>query len=720
MPSLLSRLGCLLLACCVTTSSVAAIYKQDELLEMSLQQLLGLQVVTAASGYEQKVDEAPATVTLVERRQWQQSGLNTLEDAIRPIAGVHVSKNNITQGNTLISIRGVSGFLGRNVKVLLDGLAVDDAQLGGRSGHLSPGIGNASRIEVVKGPGSVVYGADAYAGVINVALPEAGDTENNQVIARVGDEDHRDLITAYGGQLDQHKWFVAMEYSEAGPDSGRQVDADLQTSFDRIFSTDASSTPALLSEEHKKYDVLARYEFDPVKLDFFYIHAEGTAGSGAANALDKRGWLENTNQYSRIRLNVDTFIDLPGSTELSFIHSHRDLKNRWDVFPQEALLPVGEDGNLFTAGGGLVYFPDAVRGTPSTSTDEYTVKLTHLINLAEHTLRTQLGYDDETQTAKEEKNFGPGVLDSIQYPEDGSPYVAEQMIDVSGTEYLFVPEKISRHYYWFSLQDDWRINDYASASLGLRYDEYSDFGGSTNPRLGLQLTPYSKLKMNMTYGSAFRAPKQGEREIRNNPSLIGNTDLQPETIDTLEFALAYQATSNLLVEANVYAFEASDLIVEVPLEETPSIRQYENSGTNHGRGAELGLSWKAINTLTLKLNASYNTVELDNGDPKPFIPKNMYFAGINWQFNTALNTDVGFKHVGQRAREASDSRSSLKAYNWVTAAITWQLAPAVELRLSAENISDTDAREPSLVSSAIIDDLPNHGRQYLLGFSFSY
>ncbi|WP_096086247.1 TonB-dependent receptor plug domain-containing protein [Agaribacterium haliotis] len=713
------RLSLLSFGLLASANSMAADGELFDLLDMSLAELLNVQVVTAASGYEQKLSDAPASVTIVAREQWRQSGATTLEDAIEPVAGVHVGKNNATQGNPLVSIRGIGGFTSRNVKMLLDGLPIEDAQLGGRSGHLSAGIGNAKRIEVVKGPGSVVYGADAFAGIINVVLPEAGDSSVNQINARAGSEGHQDLIAAFGGSFNQHKWFLGFEYSEASEKSGNIVEQDLQTVFDSIFMTQASLAPTRLDEEHQKYDITARYQWHALKLDFFYVHAEGTAGTGAANAMDERGWLENTNQHTRLRFNFDKYISLPGSTELTLIHTYGYLKNRWDVFPQNSLFPVGDDGNLFTAGGGLVFFPDGVRGTPSYKENEYIAELTHLVDLGPHKLRSQVGYSNERQKAAEKKNFGPGVLDNINYPGDGSPYVSQTMVDVSGA-YLYVPPEISRNYYWLSIQDEWKINDWVSSSAGIRYDDYSDFGATSNPRVSVHFKPLSKLDLSVFYGSAFRAPKQGELEIRNNPSLIGNKDLKPETIDTLEFALAYQATKNLLLQANIYKFEASDLVMEVALEDTPSIKQYENIESNSGKGAELALTWRSMDRLSVKLNASYNDVKLSNDDSKPYIPKHMVFAGFNWQVLEQLNTDLGFKRVMDISRVKGDPRPDIKDYNWVTAALTWQSTKKTELSLSAENLTNEAARAPSSANSGIVYDLPYHGRQYLLSVAYSF
>src|SRR5204863_9929476 len=99
-----------------------------------------------------------------------------------------------------------------------------------------------------------------------------------------------------------------------------------------------------------------------------------------------------------------------------------------------------------------------------------------------------------------------------------------------------------------------------SLTAGVRHDRYSDFGGTTHPRVALVWEAAYDLTAKLLYGSAFRAPAFTELYILNNPTAIGNAQLKPERMRTLEMAASWQAASNARVGANVFRYWMSDII----------------------------------------------------------------------------------------------------------------------------------------------------------------
>src|SRR5207237_2069032 len=113
------------------------------------------------------------------------------------------------------------------------------------------------------------------------------------------------------------------------------------------------------------------------------------------------------------------------------------------------------------------------------------------------------------------------------------------IVDVSSTAPFLLPHdrKVS---YAFA-QDEWTVAKDWTLTAGVRHDEYSDFGGTTNPRLALVWEAAYNVTAKLLYGTAFRAPSFTELYVINNPVLIGNPNLQPEKMKTMEAALSWQA-----------------------------------------------------------------------------------------------------------------------------------------------------------------------------------
>jgi iron complex outermembrane receptor protein len=131
--------------------------------ELDLAELLG--TVSAASKREESLLHAPAAVTVLDREQIRSSGVTSIPELLRTVPGVQVYRN--APGNWVVSLRGMNGLEGNNVVVLLDGTPLNrrlDAHVDWSS--LPVTLEDLERIEVVRGPVSTLYGANAYTGVI--------------------------------------------------------------------------------------------------------------------------------------------------------------------------------------------------------------------------------------------------------------------------------------------------------------------------------------------------------------------------------------------------------------------------------------------------------------------------------------------------------------------------------------------------------------------------
>ena len=139
------------------------------------------------------------------------------------------------------------------------------------------------------------------------------------------------------------------------------------------------------------------------------------------------------------------------------------------------------------------------------------------------------------------------------------------------------------------LQDEWRITDTLSATVGLRYDHNHWIGSRLSPRGALiwQATPKATFKA--LYGRAHRSPNSYERDYGDGISQVANPGLRSEFIDTAELVADYLAQPTLNLRANVYAWDMYHLIA-LGVDPLSGLSQYQqNSGKVLARGAELSL-----------------------------------------------------------------------------------------------------------------------------------
>ena len=152
--------------------SVASILvTQNLLLANETTKLDDVQVVTSASGYEQKITDAPASISVISQEDLQKKPYANLLDAVKDIEGVDIGESTDKSGQGTVSIRGMGADY---TLVLIDGKKQNNNgdiypnDFGGLQFANIPPLAMIERIEVVRGPMSTLYGADAMGGVINI------------------------------------------------------------------------------------------------------------------------------------------------------------------------------------------------------------------------------------------------------------------------------------------------------------------------------------------------------------------------------------------------------------------------------------------------------------------------------------------------------------------------------------------------------------------------
>lgn len=668
-------------------------------------------IVSIATGTAVRIDKAPAVTTLITASDIARSGATHLDELLEMVPGLHVAPSTISRLDSVYSIRGIQTGFNPQVLVLLNGTEFKNSFSGGLPYTFRFPLNVIERIEVIRGPGTAVYGADAYSGVINIVTKNLAASRLAAGM-RVGSFDARDSWLQLGGQWQALALGLAVEQQRSDGDSSRLVNADQQTVFDRLFNTKASRAPGPLNSRYNILDVHASLQYHGLKWEhWWWQQKDGGLGPGGAQALDPVGYQRFRDYRSKISYQTELTPQLSWLTDYSYLNARSETY--FVLFPAGSRLPIGADGNVnFSRPMGLVTFTDGYIGSPRSNHQDARLNTSWSYSgWVDHQLRFELGWFAQKLTPRELKNFGPGVLDGR------TAVVGGQLTDLTGSPYIYLPnvERTNRH---LSLQDIWRFASDWELTYGLRYDDFSDFGDTINPRLAIVWDTAHNLTSKLLYGSAFRAPSFNELFLQNNPSALGNPALAPETIDTWELAFDYQLNFDSRLALNLYRYQAVDLIDKAPLTGTAFL-QTANLFDLTGKGAELEWTWRAGQHWRLDLNVAYQHSRYRNGERVANAPAKSASARLYYDISQRWQLSAWTHWIADRRRAAADLRPALPDYQLWHASVSYQpVQSAWQISATLRNLLDKTAYEPS--GPAIRDDFLLEGRSVMLQISYQW
>lgn len=668
------------------------------------------EMLVSATGSLKPVVLAPSVATVISKEEIEAMGARSLNEVLETVPGLHVAPSSLVGPLfTNYSIRGILTTLNPQVQVLLNGYPLKEIFNGNRNYRFNLPIEMISRIEVVRGPGSALFGADAFSGTINIITKDGQEVLGVRAGLRHGSFDASDLWVQFG--QNQNGWDVVASFEavKKGSDSSQVIDADLQTGLDNAFATSASMAPGAMNLDYESVDFHLGVRKDEWSARFFGRQLrDAGVGVGVAAALDPGGRVESERYLFELKH------EAPGlfpywRVDSGFHYEYFDLQTNYSLLPPGALVPIGNDGNLNPVTPvGLTLFSDGVLGNPGGQGQKYSLETAAIYDgKAQHKMRFALGFTREDSTFRESKNFGPGILDGTQTVVDGS------LTNVTGTAFIYTPD-VKRDIWFVSAQDEWALTRKWELTAGVRYDHYSDFGGTVNPRAALVWQTRYDLVTKLLYGRAFRAPTLSELYAKNTPVNTGNPELDPETIDTFELAFDYRPTVDVILKLNLFRYNIKDLIELVPDPASGSTTQvHRNARDQQGYGSEFEVDWEASRQVRVQANLAWQRSEdKASGNAVPDTPQLQAYANVNWKFLPKWSVDSQWFWIGKRKRAAGDSRSAIADYSTVNLTLRRKdIVRDVDVALAVRNVFDKDRREPSAGPvSSIPNDYPLEGR----------
>ncbi|HXU08216.1 MAG TPA: TonB-dependent receptor plug domain-containing protein, partial [Blastocatellia bacterium] len=175
------------------------VQKAENLASLSLEELMNIEV-TSVSKREEKLFEAPAAIFVITPEDIRRSGATSLPELFRMVPGMHVAR--ISANKWAISSRGFNNEFANKLLVLIDGRSVYTPLFGGVFWDTQDvELEDIERIEVIRGPGASLWGANAVNGVINIVTKKARDTQGGMITAGAGNNERGFGSARYGGTL---------------------------------------------------------------------------------------------------------------------------------------------------------------------------------------------------------------------------------------------------------------------------------------------------------------------------------------------------------------------------------------------------------------------------------------------------------------------------------------------------------------------------------------
>lgn len=649
------------------------------------------ETISIATGSVQPISRAPAVATVITAQDIKEMGATDVDKVLEAVPGLHVSRNTFANAPIYI-FRGVYSEFNPQVLMLINGISVNNLFQGDR-GLIWGGmpVEAISRIEIIRGPGSALYGADAFAGVINIITKQANEIDGLEVGSRVGNFNMHDLWVLYGGEVAGFDVAFTLEGRQTDGDD-EDIDSDFQTILDSGFGTNASLAPGSVSNERDWLDT--RLDISKGNWQFragLQSRQNVGSGVGVGEALDQSGEFSSNRWNADLTYNNNTWFDnLDLTSQVSFFNTSQEVDEDQLIFPPGAVVP-GLGGP----------FPNGVIGNPEGWERHLRYKLTALFSgIENHLIRIGGGYtNSKLYKVKEEKNFG---LDGNGVPIPlGSPPV-----DVTDTPAVFIPEKHRDNTFVF-LQDVWQLGNDWELTAGLRYDDYNDFGDTWNPRLALVWAARHDLTAKLLYGEAFRAPSLAEFRLQNNPVALGNDELDPEKMETIELAFDYQPKDNLRLGLNLFRYEWDDIIQYAPSPSLPvGFLQAQNIGKQDGYGFEFEFDWNVSRTLNVLGNfAHQNSEDKTTHEDAGNAPEHQFYVRTDWEFKPGWKISPQWNFVLDRERPPGDTRSDIDDYDILDITLRHtSYSGRWEFALSGRNILNKRAFEPT--STSIAGDYP--------------
>lgn len=590
------------------------------------------EVVVSASGFEQDVKEAPASISVITREELESKRISNIADALRGVEGVDVDAAPGKTGGLNISMRGMSS---QYTLILVDGVRMNPAGgvtpngFGETSTSFMPPPAAIERIEVIRGPMSTLYGSEALGGIVNIITRKVSDSWTGSVTA----ESTFQGDSQFG---DNRAGSIYLSGPIVKDLLGLQIRA-------RRYDRDASNiqwpgkTPTSLVTGNEPVEatidnVGARLTLTPTRDHDFWLDIE----QGRQTYDNSRGQIGTLDRPSATPPTYGGYLPEQRFNRDKVVLAHNWRLGSGVIETRLSHIETETIGRTIPANT-----PGKVPGTPRVLESESTIFDSKWTTSFDNHMLTLGG---QWWEAKMNEGIAPAPLDFRQVA-------------------AFA-------------ENEWRFREDMALTIGVRHDDHSNFGGQTSPRIYLVWNANDNWTLKGGISKGYRTP--GLEQLHDgiygfggqgtNPN-YGNPNLKPERSTTSEFGMYFDSGNGLSANATVFRTTFKDAIGSLSNYTPPGGGTTGSLAINVDEavlnGLELGTTVDLSQTLRLKGAYTYIDSEQKTGttvgDPLNSTPKHTVSALLNWQATDNLGVWTRAEYFDSRFRSRDSRQANAKA-----------------------------------------------------------
>ena len=657
--SLLKLCGLLLLF--IPLISFSSSEQENDYTEMSLQELMSLEIFTAASLLPTELKKAPGTVYSFDRNDFLRLGVRRLNELLEYVPGFQL--NQYRKRHRSVWSRGMIDRYNNKMKLLVDGVPIQDVYYGHFSAGENLALEKIGKVEVIIGPASSLYGANAFAGVISVTTRGFIDS-----VKEGSKEKKEDAYIETGIELGNHSRAKGTVFYNSEKLQGFLSYLDQDAPFDKDRKSFIGGDVSQPRDEQYKNLYLKAEPIKGLQLSFDYQYSDTPFVFFPENAPHDTKDNTEENFYN-----------------LSARYEYGDLdEGRLETIAYYVDNQIKE-----------VYKHDAGETAYKEHRDSlyYGIKTTWLKQLfSDHTIA--LGGEWQHDEAKN--------MDYTRYWERNNVYLVPP-----DTGSLLSNDNEKNNDYALFAQDVWEINQQLTATISARYDAFDKFDNDANYRLAMVYTPTDQQTIKMLWGTAVRKPTYREYiKVLENTSFVPD---RPETekMETLELGYSYQ-WQDANISVTTFYNEFDDYLHEVPTPDNKDEYFVNSDNTWRMYGAEMLSEYRVTSKLDLRTTLGWlKGKESGVGDlpylaewTASFLGDYQLYQSHHIVFSIFYNSDREDTNDQKFTDDESDQFTTLNVHAY------GKLLDKISYQVGVKNLTDEEVFDPA----ADFDDRYNNQR----------
>jgi outer membrane receptor protein involved in Fe transport len=604
--------------------------------------------VLGASLRSEKITDAPAAVSVLDERDIR---LNSISGQVPKLLETQPGVDIVQSGehDYNINTRGFNSSLNRRLLVLLDGRDLAVAFLGSQEWNgFSVPVEDLGKIELIRGPGSALYGANAFNGVVNILTPAPRSITGTKITLAGGEVSTFRSDVRFAGMSDE--WSYKLNVGRA--------------------QSDTWNVSRLAADFPFEYD-----GFNP------FLNTE------------------------IVPVDQSTVATTYGSARVDY-----DIAQDGTVLAEGGVAQV--ENAVLVTGIGRVQVPKAVKpwGRVNYSNDSWFIQAWGAgRNSVESqiSLSTGLPLEERSFIGQLDVQFRSSLLDERMFLVLGGAH-RNQSVDTDGTLTLAQHDDNASSLY---SQIEYRFVEELKGVVAARWDRSTLHDPQISPKIALVFTPTSGQTVRATFNQAFQAPNYSElflyvKHPTRQLAYLGNDDLNVETITGYEVGYSGVFGNSLFVTLDVYYNQLENFITDLAPGTNPdypgqvilpgdstlrTIWSYGNAGKVNEAGFELGADYNL--TRNIQLNANYAFFDFEvkeqgaNDVLIPNAPGDKVNVGVTYR-DERLEAQVSFKYIPGYDWAAGIFKGKILAYGVVNLSGSYDLTRNLELALNITNLLD--------------------------------